>query len=539
MSDFLKHFFDERGRVNRFTEDDLNSVNNDKWDKSDFNAIISELREFADAEEQLAEFTRTGGRAMEDCFYAMMKAVPSLKESNEVRTDHLINKFVMDEAMGLSEYDELREFSVGDIVSSGLGCRDMEPELEEIFDRTKTAQEELDKLYDQMASMAEFEDQSDSLEELIQQAQEQGNQGEARDYQQQQQQINDAMEKLRQEIQDGAGKAEQEMDDARQDVRSALRAGMEKAIESGELMEDASLMWGQERGTLHRLDPEKRIALARKLQNEKFKLVAQLIGAMIRLAFAEQHRKTLQAQNEVFDIEKGNDLSRVLPAEMIGLSDDVISLDFFSRFFDHGLLQYKMRGTERVAKGDIIVLEDGSGSMGGNREVWAKAVSIALLHVAKQQGRGFTGIHFGSANEYKKFEWNFREGNCETDYCGQEFEKLSFMDSVIHFAEFFLGGGTEFTTPLSLALDKLNRQFEERGEVKGDIVFITDGECGVPQDWLDNFQEMKAKLGFRVWGIMIGGNERSEPFYTICDGRTYTVKDFSTGSDIRSIFGGV
>ena len=113
------------------------------------------------------------------------------------------------------------------------------------------------------------------------------------------------------------------------------------------------------------------------------------------------------------------------------------------------------------------------------------------------------------------------------------------MDSVIHFAEFFLGGGTEFTTPLSLALDKLNRQFEERGEVKGDIVFITDGECGVPQDWLDNFQEMKAKLGFRVWGIMIGGNERSERFYTICDGRTYTVKDFSTGSDIRSIFGGV
>lgn len=476
---------------------------------------------------------------MEDCFYAMMKAVPSLKESNEVRTDHLINKFVMDEAMGLSEYDELREFSVGDIVSSGLGCRDMEPELEEIFDRTKTAQKELDKLYDQMASMAEFEDQSDSLDELIQQAQEQGNQGEAQDFQKQQQQINEAMEKLRQEIQDGAGKAEQEMDDARQDVRAALRAGMEKAIESGELMEDASLMWGQERGTLHRLDPEKRIALARKLQNEKFKLVAQLIGAMIRLAFAEQRRKTLQAQNEVFDIEKGNDLSRVLPAEMIGLSDDVISLDFFSRFFDNGLLQYKMRGTERVAKGDIIVLEDGSGSMGGNREVWAKAVSIALLHVAKQQGRGFTGIHFGSANEYKKFEWNFREGHCETDYCGQEFERLSFMDSVIHYAELFFAGGTDFLTPLSLALDKLNRQFEERGEVKGDIVFITDGECGVPQDWLDNFQEMKAKLGFRVWGIMIGGNERSEPFYTICDGRTYTVKDFSTGSDIRSIFGGV
>lgn len=542
-NDFLKGVFGDDGRVNRSKGDAAKTtVVNDKWDRSDFNAIYSELREFRDAEQQLQDFTPTGGRAIEDTFYSVMKAGPEQKDGKEIKVDHLINRFVMGEAMEMSEWDELRSMSVGDIVSSGLACKEMEPELEIIFDRLKDHQQQLQELAAMMEQMAGLEDQSDSLEDLINNGDSEGEgDNDAQDYQQQQQLIQQQMEQLRQEIEGAASELSEQLDDARLDVRQALQSGLEKGIEEAELMDDTGTMWGTQKGALQKLPAEKRIALARKLDtNEKFRKVAQLIGPMLRMAFAEQQRKTLESNNEVYDIEKGNDLSRVIPSELVGLTDETVSLDFFARYNDHSLLQYKLRGDERVAKGDIIVLEDGSGSMGGNREVWAKAFSIALLNVARIQHRGFTGVHFSSANEYKKYEFDFKHDRCDTEvYTGEE-EKLTIMDGVLDFAELFWGGGTEFTTPLSIAVDKLQQQFDKEGSVKGDIVFITDGECGVDSKWLEKFQETKEALGFRVWGLMIGGgNPESEPFNTICDGRTFKVNDFSSGSDVRKIFGGV
>src|SRR5262249_1536899 len=70
---------------------------------------------------------------------------------------------------------------------------------------------------------------------------------------------------------------------------------------------------------------------------------------------------------------------------------------------------------------------------------------------------------------------------------------------VFAFAEYFPGGGTDFQQPLAAAIDCLRQARHKRG----DIVFITDGECRVDAEWLRGFNQAKADLGFSVFAVLI------------------------------------
>jgi uncharacterized protein with von Willebrand factor type A (vWA) domain len=98
---------------------------------------------------------------------------------------------------------------------------------------------------------------------------------------------------------------------------------------------------------------------------------------------------------------------------------------------------------------------------------------------------------------------------------------------------------TDFITPLSKALDILEEEYTTKGEVKADIIFASDGECGVPETFLKKFKEEQEKMAFRVYGIAIDVHPDTEPLKTICDGRVLTIKDLLSGNDIREIFRGI
>ena len=66
-------------------------------------------------------------------------------------------------------------------------------------------------------------------------------------------------------------------------------------------------------------------------------------------------------------------------------------------------------------------------------------------------------------------------------------------------AEYFPGGGTDFQKPLAAALDCLKSDARRRG----DIVFITDGECRVDAQWLGEFRQLKSRLGFSLFSVLI------------------------------------
>jgi uncharacterized protein with von Willebrand factor type A (vWA) domain len=179
-----------------------------------------------------------------------------------------------------------------------------------------------------------------------------------------------------------------------------------------------------------------------------------------------------------------------------------------------------MRGSEKVGKGGIVFCMDNSGSMAGLPEMWSKAVGLATLAIAKEQKRSFYGIHFGSAWELECFDF-------------RRVEDMT-LDRVLDFAEFFFGGGTDFMVPLTKAHSILLEEEADKGFIEGDIVFVTDGICAVRNDWLEHFQDEKARLGFRTWGILIGTTPRA-PLTDICD-TVVTLRDMVGPEPVRQMF---
>ena len=547
---FLDSYFgNDPYKVRPVNPESKNTVRNDSYDREDYEGILQEMKELSVAEDKLTDVVDTGASAMADTYFSLVKANPRLKPEDEVRPSYIVNRAVMGEAMDLKEYDELRIHSTCDAVASGLSCIAMEPELEILFDKLKEEQKLADQLEQQMMQMSGMSGDLSDAEQMEADAKAAGDNAKAEDYQKQAEKIKEQMDKLRAEMEAKAKELDDGIHGKAQEMKEITKQAMKDAKDKAEELDGLSSTWGLDPGTLSAMPAQRRIELAQKFNTDKFKRIAELLGPMQRMALAEQMRKVNYARDEIYDIEMGNDLTNVLPTEMLYMNDDVMDVVFFEKYMEQKLLQYKLRGTEKVAKGGIIWCEDGSGSMGGDPEVWAKAVGLSLYQIAKLQKREFYGIHFGSVGETMTFDFHTETGDgVDVELYGKPYRAsqedtghFETLDGVIKFAETFFGGGTDFVTPLSQALDKLRDQHERYDAVKGDIVFCTDGICGVPQEWLDEFKAEQERLGFRVWGILLGWNpsKETEPLATICDGRVFTLNDLLSGDGMRGVFRGV
>ena len=163
---------------------------------------------------------------------------------------------------------------------------------------------------------------------------------------------------------------------------------------------------------------------------------------------------------------------------------------------------------------------DGSSSMAGDKEIWSKAVTLTLLEIARRQRRLFRSICFSSAETpLQVLDLNPRE----------HYEIKT--KNVLDLAEYFPGGGTDFQTPLDAALECLQQSRFK----KGDIVFITDGECQVSPEWAEQFRDQKEKLGFSLFSILIDVGSSSLGTLKEFSDRIITIKQF-TGDEAQEIF---
>jgi uncharacterized protein with von Willebrand factor type A (vWA) domain len=258
--------------------------------------------------------------------------------------------------------------------------------------------------------------------------------------------IEQALEQLKQEFEETKAEVQDKMDKAKPAIQAAMKSAMKQAEKDMSASDNAAMLWGLDPGELRRLPAAERMELAKKLKNEKFKRLAEIFGPMRNIAFTEQYRKVDYAFEEVYDMSLGNDLSRVLPTEFHQIRHPLLKFEFFRRFLEGELLQYELRGQEKVGKGGIICCIDSSGSMGGDPEMWSKAVGLALLHIAKSQKRNFHGLIFGSSRELMQFDFPK--------------EDAIDMNKIFDFAEFFFGGGTDFMRPLSACLDLMQAEHE-------------------------------------------------------------------------------
>ena len=226
-------------------------------------------------------------------------------------------------------------------------------------------------------------------------------------------------------------------------------------------------------------------------KNPKIKEIVKMLGRMRLEALSIKrsritHSATVRRGVETVGIEG---IDRVLPDELAALAIGEGGEDLFlKRLLDEDLLAYSYKNPVEETQGPILIAVDGSGSMAGIKEIWAKALAIAAILQAKKEKRKSNGIIFG-ASEQEIFEIDVNR-----------LEDLAT-------ASFHMG--TNFGPPLKWAQDKFNEQ------PRADLFFITDGICSLDEERKTEFIQAKTRSGARCFSVLIGSET------------TETVKQFS------------
>lgn len=281
----------------------------------------------------------------------------------------------------------------------------------------------------------------------------------------------------------------EDLDRVENEARARAQASAIRAAQQlEEAMEEAE-QWGSAVGSGGRLPADRRLELGRRLAgNDKLKKLIRMVGRMKSHALALRKRTFERANEELYAVEQGGALEHLLPQELVALHHPLRHRDFQRRLLEKELLQYSLRGMEEKRKGPVVVCLDGSSSMSGDKELWSKAVTLTLLELTRRQRRPFRSICFSSRDTA------LHVLDMTTRY-GAAVEPDKLMD----LAEHFPGGGTDFEKPLDAALECLKKSRYK----KGDIVFITDGECQVSAEWSERFLKEKDRLSFSLFSILI------------------------------------
>jgi len=256
---------------------------------------------------------------------------------------------------------------------------------------------------------------------------------------------------------------------------------------------DFSLEFGQG----GRLPAGERLELGRRLaRNKKLGELARLVGRFKQDARALRRRTLDRGVAEAYDVERGSELGRLIPAELIALHHPGLRADFLRRLLEAEVLQYRLREDEQKGRGPMVVCIDVSSSMQGDKELWAKAVSLTLMDIARRQRRLFRAVLFSSGPESLKV----LDLNNKRRYQPE-------LTKVLEMAEYFPGGGTDFQAPIDAAVSLL----EDKKLKRGDVVVITDGECQVAPEWLAALRRRKDELKFSIFAVLVdvGSSELS------------------------------
>lgn len=249
--------------------------------------------------------------------------------------------------------------------------------------------------------------------------------------------------------------------------------------------------WGFEDGTNGRISyAEKKQAIERIRKSEKLKKLTDKIGKFRDSALACQKRKSNDTATAIKSVTIGGNINRTLPSEKMKLCNEVTKKDFIRKMTQKELLEYKLISHNEKCKGPIVCCIDTSGSMSGSREMWSKAVAIAMLEIAHNQKRDFAGILFSHRVN-------------DEDVIIIDKDKIE-PQKVLDLAESFDGGGTDFEIPLDKAMKIINDQKFK----KADIIFLTDGECDLSSYFLSEFKKQKEDKDVNVFSILINTGKR-------------------------------
>jgi uncharacterized protein with von Willebrand factor type A (vWA) domain len=271
--------------------------------------------------------------------------------------------------------------------------------------------------------------------------------------------------------------------------------GVEEAIATVEQLQRAMTALGYGTGVSQPqfIPIEEKIKLAQLLtQNPLLKEIANLAGRWLEFARKSRRSSDQQPYGNIKGLELGDDLTRVTPYELTQLAVPELRGLFYHNYLQRSLLQYRCEYETNKSKGAMVLCVDNSGSMSGQREKLAKALSAALYQFCREDNRHFQVIHFSHAVT--------RVYDFPPD-CPHPQKLLENLLSR------FDGGGTNFVAPIEKAVSTIETH---PGDLKqADIIFISDGDCYVSADFVEWFGKKRDELGIDCYGLLVAGSTHS------------------------------
>jgi uncharacterized protein with von Willebrand factor type A (vWA) domain len=262
-----------------------------------------------------------------------------------------------------------------------------------------------------------------------------------------------------------------------------------------------------------------KIHLAQRLQaSPKLQVIAELAGKKIAIAAKMQRSKVKEGRTEIIGVTTGNDLTRLLPCELVKLTEPALFPIFAKCYIERSLLQRELISREPLARGPIIICLDSSGSMQGRAEIWSKAIALALLSIAVSQKRHCRILHFTDIVERID------------DFAGEIPDTNRVIDCI---EKFYNGGSTSFTSALTGALESIQQHEQTK---KADVVLITDGLDNPSSRFMEQWQTDRKKYEFSCYGILITCGNLSNYESTInklCD-RYVEIEDLTDDSEVSA-----
>lgn len=486
------------------TDDQRRAIVQDRWDVAEFDDVAGVMPRLVD-DPDLADASWTAPKAVQDLWAGLYQGVPRRNET--LAPAYAVNGRVVDEIMGDANWGELHSMTMDDPVSAAIAALTMRDKLRDAFQRLQPVQDQADE-----AQAAQ--DDVDEAEEAAQQRQDDGLPADD--------EALAALETLRGRAEEALGDLDDQLNGFAGDTIAAVaRQAAAEATEEAKINANIMSTWHIGPTDLRKTDPAGRLAMMELLRGDKMRQLTAMMGALRSFTFGARDDRLVVGPDDIVGITQGDDLTRILASELVSFLDDDLEDETMLRFLDRRLMQLDVRSVEKEGRGPVIYVEDNSLSTEGPREIFLRGLGLSLLDIAHAEGRGFCAIVFASTGQFEVFDFP----------TPAEFT----IDKMLAYAQCTLHGATDFEQPLDWALSRLFSEFVETGNVSADVIFATDGESDISDEFAERWRTIQTVTGFHTWGISVGDQTDPDEMLKVCD-RMASVESLTDGRDVADIF---
>lgn len=296
------------------------------------------------------------------------------------------------------------------------------------------------------------------------------------------QQLKDMADKVQQSLQQAKDSIDQQRED---DVaRVMLNHATKEALDETKGQVAAARGWGLGMSDTVQTDPTA-VMQYKELLTDKVKEIAQMAGRL--RGIANTARRTKPETGFVpTTVAFTQHIGDMLPEELMMLAPgapSALRYDTMSRYVEPGLLGLERKGDGQDA-GPFVGAVDESGSMGGLREVVAKAIALVCADIARNEGREYALIAFSSTPSQQRVVTSSDNWQAHIEWAAQS-----------------QWGGTDFDMVIAKAMEEIEAL--EQNDC-ADCLFISDGGARVRKETVDAWDAFSAENGARMLYVPVG-----------------------------------